>query len=176
MLPSLDSVLTIASLDPFTLDTPPEESRQRLLSFPLGVRGNSLLPLEQITEILRINLSDILRVPETPSCVLGAYNWRGDMLWLVDLEQLIGCSPLREQCSRNNCQPTTVIVRMRGFNVGLVVRQVNDIELHDLQELLPPKQGLFAKELLPFIEGYLPEGSTVLNLQAIDEFFSNLEI
>jgi positive phototaxis protein PixI len=176
MLPSLDSVLTIASLDSLTLDTPPEESRQRLLSFPLGTQNNSLLPLEQITEILRINLSDILRVPETPSCVLGAYNWRGDMLWLVDLEQLIGCSSLSEKCSPTNSQPTAVVVQMQDFNVGLVVRQVNDIELHDLQELLTPKQGLFAKELLPFIEGYLPEGSTVLNLKAINEFFSNLEI
>lgn len=173
MLPSLDSVLTIASLDPIALDTPPEEYRQRLLSLPLGTQGNSLLPLEAITEILRINVEEILTVPETPSCVLGAYNWRGNMLWLVDLDRIVGCPSLFDRAPLPT-QPIAIVVTIQDQSVGLVVRYVNDIELHDLKELLPARQGLFPSQLLPFLKGYFSGGLTVLNLDAIAQFFASL--
>ena len=53
-------------------------------------------------------------------------------------------------------------------SLGLVVQHVNDIELHDLQQLQPAAPGLFPPRLLPFILGSLPgENSTVLDVNAI---------
>ncbi|MEO1134634.1 MAG: chemotaxis protein CheW, partial [Cyanobacteria bacterium J06639_1] len=57
---SLDSALTIARLDPLTLDPPPEEYRQRLLSFPLGGTRNSSMLLDRISEIVRVDAANIL--------------------------------------------------------------------------------------------------------------------
>jgi positive phototaxis protein PixI len=62
---------TATSLDLLTLDPLPPETRQRLLRFPLGLEDSALLPLEQIAEIIRVNVAEILPVPEMPSCVLG---------------------------------------------------------------------------------------------------------
>lgn len=170
MLPSLDSVLKTTNLAHSLLDVPIEDNRQRLLSFPIGSFGNSLIPLEQITEIMRIAVDDILIVPETPSSVLGAYNWRGEMLWLIDLEHLIGGSPLFEQVPLLQ-QPIAIVLQVDNYCFGMVVKSVNEIELHDVRQILPAKLGSFPAQLLPFITGYLPKGSTVFNPKAVVQFF-----
>jgi len=127
MLNSFDWTLTATSLELLTLDDPlPPETGERLLRFPLGLQDSALLPLEQITEILRVNVAEILPVPEMPSCVLGICNWRGEMLWLVDLNHLVGSPPLsmREQVLAS---PAAMVVQVNHQSVGLVVPQVNDM-------------------------------------------------
>lgn len=164
MLTELDSVLTPTSLDLLTKDPLPPEPRQRLLRFPLGLQDSALLPLEQIAEIIRVNVAEILPVPEMPSCVLGICNWRGEMLWLVDLNHLVGCPPL----SLERGALMAMVVQVNDQTVGLVVHKVNDIELHDLQQLQKAEAGLFPSKLLPFVLGALPgDRGTVLDVTAI---------
>ncbi|NEO94280.1 MAG: chemotaxis protein CheW, partial [Moorea sp. SIO3G5] len=64
MLNSLDPVVTQTNLDLLNLDPLTPETRVRLLRFPLGKKDSVLLPLEQITEIIRVNVPDVLLVPE----------------------------------------------------------------------------------------------------------------
>src|SRR4028119_1239001 len=110
---SLDSLLTATSLDLLTFDPLPPETRQRLLRFPLGLQDSALLPLEQIAEILRVNVAEILPVPEMPSCVLGIGNWRGTMLWLIGLNHLLGYPPLSQQ-ERVLPTPMAMVVQVNG--------------------------------------------------------------
>lgn len=164
----------LSPLDPLTLDLFTQapvasETGERLLRFPLGLEDSALLPLEQITEILRVNVTEILPVPGMPGCVLGICNWRGEMLWLVDLNHLVGGSPfsLQEQVLAT---PVAMVVQVNGQAMGLVVQQVNDIELHDLQQLQPAAIGLFPPRLLPFIIGALPkDNGIVLDITAITQ-------
>jgi positive phototaxis protein PixI len=169
MLPSLDLLLKTATTQSL-FDTPPEDNRQRLLNFPIGKYGNSVIPLEQITEILRINLDEILSVPEIPSNVLGAYNWRGEMLWLIDLEHIIGGISLYEQVPLLK-PPIAIVIQSDNYCFGLVVKYVNEVELHDTTQILPAKPGSFSTQLLPFITGYLPNGSTVFNPKAVVQYY-----
>jgi len=158
--------LTATSLDLLTLDEPlPSETCQsRLLRFPLGSQ-DGLLPLEQIAEILRLDVTDILPVPEMPSCVLGIVNWRGQMLWLVDLHNLVGGTPLSLRIGKF---PIAIVVKVNNQYIGLIVENINDIESHDLQQLAPATTGLFPPKLLPFVLGYLPgDVGTVLDITAI---------
>jgi positive phototaxis protein PixI len=167
MLTSLDSALTAINLDPLTLDPLPPETRQRLLRFPIGFQDSALLPLEQIAEIFTVNLAEILPVPEMPSCVLGICNWRGEMLWLVDLNQLVGY-PSLSTLEPVLTSPVTMVVQVDDRSIGLVVQQVNDIELHELDRLQAAAPGLFSPGLMPFVLGYLPRASgTVLDVTAI---------
>lgn len=166
MLTPFDTLLTVNSFDPFTLDDPlPLETGERLLRFPLGQEDDSaLLPLAQISEVFRVSVEDILPVPEMPDCILGIFNWRGEMLWLVDLDHLLGYSSLSVMAA----DPMTIVVQSNNQPLGLVVPQVNDIELHDLQKLTNVANGLFPPKLLPFVLGALPEGSgTVLDVTAL---------
>jgi positive phototaxis protein PixI len=163
---TFQSVLAVASLDALGLDPlPPETNLSKLLRFPLGVQESALLPLEQIAEIIQVNLAEILPVPEMPSCVLGICNWRTEMLWLLDLNHLVGYPSLTAAGT-----PVAIVVTVNEYAVGLVVKQVDDIELHDLQQLQRSAPGLFPPKLLPFVLGALPNGSTVLDVTGITQY------
>lgn len=162
---TLQSVSAVTSLDPLGLDPlPPETNLSKLLRFPLGLQDSGLLPLEQIAEVIRVNIAEILPVPEMPSCVLGICNWRGEMLWLLDLNDLVGYPPLTAAET-----PVAIVVMVNEYTAGLVVPQVDDIELHDLQQLQKAAAGLFPPKLLPFVLGALPNGSPVLDVTAITQ-------
>lgn len=167
---SLHLELTASSLDTLLLDPLPPEVRQRLLRFVLSDRDDVLLPLEQVTEVLHIDPADILPIPEMPGYVLGIGDWRGEMLWLIDLNHFIGFpgSPFQAQtCSYF----TILVVQINHAFVGIRVLQVKDIELHNLQQLQPVVAGLFSPNLLPLVLGVLPEScDAVLNLQAIVQY------
>lgn len=163
---SLNSVYN-ATIDPLGLDPLPIETSSRLLRFPLGSQDSALLPLEQIAEIIRVNLTEILPVPSMPSCVLGICNWRGEMLWLVDLNHLVGYPSL--SCPAT-ASPVAMVVQSNEGAVGLVVQQVDDIELHDLQQLQKAAPGSYPRSLLPFVLGaVLGDCSTVLDVTAITQ-------
>jgi positive phototaxis protein PixI len=157
----------VNSLDLLILnESLPPESRQRLLRFPCW-EETALLPLEEITEIIRLNMTEILPVPEMPNCVLGICNWRGEMLWLVDLNHLIGGTSMILTPTTN---PVAMVIQVNEQAVGLVVSQVHDIELHDLQQLQPVVAGLFPPQILPFVKGALLGGSgIVLDVSAISQ-------
>lgn len=167
---SLDSLLLTTSLESINLKPLPSEIQQRLLRFPLGHQDNALLPLEQIAEVLRINASDILPVPEMPQCVLGICNWRGDMLWLVDLNLMLGYLSLEQQGKLSDVV-VVLVVQVENQSMGLIVSDVNDIEYHNLQHLKPAMPGVFPPKLLPFILGSLPENQgIVLKVHAIRHY------
>ncbi|NEP11481.1 MAG: chemotaxis protein CheW [Symploca sp. SIO2C1] len=172
---SLDSLITLTNLDPLTLEPLAPETRQRLLRFSLSKQESGLLPLEQITEILRLNWAEILPVPEIPSCVLGIGNWRGEMLWLVDLKELVGCTPL-SKTGQMLTPPVAMVIEVNNQPLGLVVEQVNDIELHDLQQLQPAAAGTFPPKLMPFVLGSLPGVSgIVLDVTAITKLLGRVK-
>ena len=62
------------------------------LKFGLYPDTKAMLPIEQITEILKIKLARIMPIPQMPAWIMGVYNWRGEILWTVDIAQMLGLS------------------------------------------------------------------------------------
>ena len=142
------------------------EEGEKFLRFQLGAEGIALLPLNVIKQVMQVSVNEILPVPQMPGCVFGIYNWRGEMLWLVDIGQLVGFPPLSG--SEN---VMAIAIQIEDKTLGLVVRQINDIERHHLHQINLPAIGLFAPELMPYLQGYLiganQEVLMVLNAGAI---------
>jgi positive phototaxis protein PixI len=161
--------LSALNLDSLTLEPLPADTRQQLLRFSLG-QDSALLPLEQIKEIFQINVMEVLPVPETAGCAWGVCNWQGELLWLIDLDALVGYPPLLQQAQFQS-EPMSLIVMVVQFNnqtLGLGVQQVGEIELHEMHNLQPPTPGLFPPQLQPFVLGALPAcRGAVLNVIAI---------
>ncbi|HEY9851496.1 MAG TPA: chemotaxis protein CheW [Leptolyngbyaceae cyanobacterium] len=155
--------------------TPSSDSGEKFLRFKLGLEGKALLSLNIIHQVMRVAASEILPVPQMPSCVLGIYNWRGEMLWLVDIGQLMGFPPLYGDPNLSKGgqigELMAIVVQTNEQYLGLIVPQINDIELHDIQRLNVPSIGLFPPEVLPYLQGYLigenQEVLMVLNAEAI---------
>jgi positive phototaxis protein PixI len=132
---------------------------QRLLRLQLCPENTALLAVETIVAVVNLSVIDILPVPHMPSCVLGLYNWRGDMLWLVDLGRQVGFSGMHQLS-----QFMAVIAEINGQALGLCVSQVHDIESHDPQLIHSPSAEMFPSQFLPFVKGYLTgDRTTVLD-------------
>ena len=156
-----DSIVMSSSLTQIDSDlTPLSESRQKFLCFALGSQERGLLPLEQIAEVLSVSVADILPVPEMPNCVLGIHNWRGKMLWLVDLNYLLDYPPLSPPEQSEALM--AMVIQINGQSMGLVVQYVLDIELYDPIQIQPASADLFPARLLPFLLGYLPSANALV--------------
>ncbi|MEH2248893.1 chemotaxis protein CheW [Nostoc sp.] len=144
------------------------ETQEKFLSFNLGVSDTAVISLQHITEVLQVSLPEICGVPQMPSSVLGIYNWRGEMLWLVDLEAMLGY-PLMSQESNLLSRMMGIILENEGKYLGLLVRQVLDIEWLDTKEMKVPTAELFYPKISPFLQGYFLNDSEemILNLDAI---------
>jgi positive phototaxis protein PixI len=126
---------------------------QRFLRFQLGGEDIALLATEGVLQVVQIKMEDILPVPQMPACVMGVYNWRGELLWLVDFQHLVGLQPLlSESASLTNCM--TLVVKLNNKLMGLVVDKVEDIEERDRNQMQPLAAGLFSSELVEFLQGY----------------------
>ncbi|RCJ38994.1 chemotaxis protein CheW [Nostoc punctiforme NIES-2108] len=144
------------------------ETQEKFLSFNLGVSDTAVISLQHITEVLQVSLPEICSVPQMPSSVLGIYNWRGEMLWLVDLEAMLGYPPI-SQGSNLVSRMMAIVLENKGKYLGLLVQQIIDIEWLDTKELKPATAELFYPKLSPFLQGYFINDSEeiIFNLNAI---------
>ncbi|NJR37930.1 MAG: chemotaxis protein CheW [Leptolyngbyaceae cyanobacterium CSU_1_4] len=143
----------------------PVEMGQRFLRLQLCPEKTALLAVDEIAAIATATITDILPVPHMPICVLGLYNWRGEMLWLVDVGQQVGFSGILQSGSSTFM---AVMVEVNGQTLGLCVPQVHDIESYDPQLIHAESLEAFSVKFLPFVKGYLTSDRTiVLNLSAL---------
>lgn len=141
------------------------ESKQQFLRFHLVPDTTAILPLHQITEVLTMAVGEIMPIPHMPVWVMGVYNWRGEILWMVDLGYLVGLTPWYQQVTNDSTYTTIVIQSMQQVRspqqvgnsgtgkkqLGLVVNRVEDMEQCHPEEI----QSLPATtpELVPFLRG-----------------------
>jgi len=158
--------LVATKQDPLGLTPLPVDNRKRFLRFVLAHENDMLLPLDEILEVMQLPLEDIFPVPDMPGCILGVCSWQGETLWLVDLNHLVGYTPLCQQ-SQLIASPVVIVVQSAGHSLGLVVEQVSDVDLFDNSEI-QMEPGLCAPSLEPFVSGYCPQqGGTVLSIASI---------
>jgi positive phototaxis protein PixI len=123
-----------------------------------------LLPVRLLTEVLTIPVTQIVPMPHMPAWVMGIYNWRGDILWMVDLGHLCGLTPWYQKATSVSVHPAVVLqvgnastpstARVKGHTLGLVVSRVEDIEWCDPTRIQPLPSSTVLPELVPFLRGY----------------------
>ncbi|AFZ37888.1 CheW protein [Stanieria cyanosphaera PCC 7437] len=155
---------------------PHQAKQQQFLKFYLEPDTKIMLPVEQITEVLKIDLIQIIPIPEMPAWVMGVHNWRGEILWMLDLGNLIGLNAWYEQ--ENTTPNCTAIVlstktteqikeqQSEKTSLGLVVTRVEDIEWCNPDLVQSPPGAAITTEIAPFLRGYWlrEDGEMILTL------------
>lgn len=144
-------------------------SDTRFLHFCLNPQEEVFLAIDQISGVVMVDRDSILPVPEMTPYVLGITNWRGDMIWTVDLGYALGLDPL---LLTHLGSIGLIILDLRGEKdrqvMALAVPEIKDIELLDPRQFRHPTLGLFRAELMPYVQGYLPmSGLPILNGSAL---------
>ncbi len=169
--------LASGNLSPTQDTSAQDENTIQFLRFHLVPDTTVILPLGQITEVLTIPFGSIVPIPHMPPWVIGVYNWRGEILWMIDLGHLIGLTPWYEQ--QGSMAKMTAIVLHEGKGkgrakttgakmVGLLVKRVEDIESLNPDFIESPTASAITPELVPFLQGYWmkPNGDMLMSLGA----------
>jgi positive phototaxis protein PixI len=141
----------------------PPKTGERYLRFQLVPDTAALLAISQLAEVLTIPVGQITPIPQLPAWVMGAYNWRGEAIWMIDLAQLLGFAPWHQHGMIANHTavvlrvPSTGALDTKAVNqmIGLVVHRATAIEWCDRNQLQPPSSDIVTPQLMPFVRGYL---------------------
>ena len=99
----------------------------QFLSFFLTSDIQAMLPTEELGEIIKIDPSQIVPVFDLSPAIMGVYNHRGEVLWVVDLALLLELEPLYKQ---NYYQSYNVLlINKQDKILGLAIRQVGHLVL-----------------------------------------------
>lgn len=138
------------------------------------------LAVQKITEVLTIPTSEVTPIPHMSPWVMGVYNWRGEVLWMMDLGHLLGLTPWYQQTRHHAAHSVLIARTLAGTSIqeeskkiGLVVSQVRDIETLDSGRMQAPSPTMASPELAPFLQGYwLREEGDLLACLDVDAIFS----
>ncbi|WP_247217889.1 chemotaxis protein CheW [Synechococcus sp. C9] len=107
------------------------------LRFVLSSGEEFALPAMGVQEVAAMSPDRISSVPNVPPVVMGAYNWRGQVIWIGDLGQFLGLPPL----NTNRPELSVIVVTDQGVTCGLAIDRVVGAEFLDPRQLRPPLSG-----------------------------------
>ncbi len=130
------------------------------LRFRLHPSTVALLPVQHLAEIATVGYSAVIPVPGMPAWVSGIYNWRGGILWVVDLGHFLGLTPWQERPTVTDTHSIAIIrspdtVGQGLLTLGAIVQAVEDIDFYNSDEIASPPEGIVTPEMAPFLQGVL---------------------
>lgn len=79
-----------------------------------------------------IGMKKITKMPQTPPFVNGAVDYRGCMIFAIDLRIYLDLPPRPE-----NAFALIVVIEYQNVRVGLIVDKVNEVRSAEKEELIP---------------------------------------
>ncbi len=123
------------------------------LSFSLSPTTQALLPAHECLEVLPLPMSQVVGIPDMPPAVMGVANWRGEVLWLLDLASWLGFGSLLE-LAPNQINYNVLIIAQEKQRLGLVVTQVGQMFQCPLAQLQSPPGTEMTPTLAQCLRGY----------------------
>jgi positive phototaxis protein PixI len=129
----------------------------------IGIGSDSSPPI-RVTEIINMQLDLVVPIPHLPPAVMGVYNWRGEILWVVDLSRLLGLTNRTIERHRYNFKPTIAIsttakTGSETKTIGLVVDEIYEIEWYRSASIIEPIADRQHPELWRWMRGYTGAGA-----------------
>ncbi len=149
---------------------------EQFLTFSLAPDQQALLPTRQLLEIVKVNLSQITAIAGLAPSVMGIYNWRGDVIWVVDLASLLGYTPLyaqeyAQEYAQDKCH--IIFLRSQDNVIGFAVSQVGQMLRCDVATIQTSAIAFANPAMMKVCRGYWLSGSDetflVLDGEAIAE-------
>lgn len=141
-----------------TLDTPEVLASIDTLVVMLGQESYGL-PLRALTAAYQVTTA-IVPVPCTPPYVAGITNIRGHVVPVIDLAILLGISSTVQDAA------AIIVVANDTMTVAFRVGAINDAIMVKVGEIAPVS-GLFDLAKTEYVQGVLPDGTILLNIDAV---------
>jgi positive phototaxis protein PixI len=123
----------------------------QLLSFYLNATLEAMLPTKQLREIVNLAPSQVVPIFGMLPAIMGIYNRRGEVLWLVDLACLLGLEPLYSQ--NYHAVYRVIVFQQESYVVGFVVSQVGHLVLCSESQIQPLTISDLPSQLISCLQG-----------------------
>lgn len=149
----------LLGLTPGSLAT---QSVQSYLRLRLSDAAIAVIPTIEAQEVVMVNPHQLTLMPNMPSTVLGLFNHRNRVVWMIDLPQLLGFPAL----SFDLRQYAVVVIQVAGQLLGLAIQQVEGLSRLDPSSIQSPV-GAVEASLVPYLRGcYLYDQELLLVLDS----------
>jgi positive phototaxis protein PixI len=135
------------------------------MAFRLSQDTQAMVDVDYLAEVLAVPIAQVVPIPDMAAWVLGVYNWRGEILWVIDLGQLVGLPPIYQQAT-TVAEYSVLITQVGASHLGLAVSELQDMHWCDPSELASAPGISVTADLAPVLRGYTldSEGEILLAL------------
>ncbi|HEY9877183.1 MAG TPA: chemotaxis protein CheW [Leptolyngbyaceae cyanobacterium] len=149
------------------------QAEQQFLQIYLDQELPFLLPVESLVEIMKVPIGQVVPMFQMAPWVMGVYNWRGEVLWMADLNHFLGLAPWYEQAEPTT-KHTAVVIKSPRSTVqpgdkpallGLIVSRAEGMISYPVEAIQPSAEKLeISSNFLPFLQGYYLEDANAPRL------------
>lgn len=132
--------------------TPAKSAAEQYLLFQMPEGIQAMLATNELIEILNLKLSQIVSIPDMSAEFMGVHNWRGEVLWIIDLGLFLGFEPLYKQTLYQE-KLNLIIVQNNGRTLGLGVDQIEQMLWCKPEDIQPYPTHHISKTLKDCLHG-----------------------
>ena len=123
---------------------------EMFLKFRLDEQTTAVVPMHQIKEAIVLPVGRISVIPNLPSPILGLFNRRSSLLWLVDLPEILGL----ESMDRHRQSYDIILLKVNDNPLAVAVKQVQGVARFTSEEIGSPI-GNFNPAFTPYLRGWI---------------------
>jgi positive phototaxis protein PixI len=136
-------------------------SGDMFLRLKLDEQTYAVVPMLQTQEAIVLPAGRISVIPNLPSPILGLFNRRSSLLWLVDLPEILGLEPL----DRHAHSYDIALLNVANVPLAVAVRSIQGVTRFAHEQIESPI-GSFNPAFTPYLRGWvLQEKELVLVLE-----------
>jgi positive phototaxis protein PixI len=123
---------------------------EMFLQLQLDQQTIAVVPMLQTQEAMVLPVSRVSVLPNLPSSVMGLFNRRSSLLWLVDLPEIMGLEPL----DRNVQSYDLALLKVDGTSLAVAVRSILGVTRFEPAEISTALDSL-NPTLVPYLSGWI---------------------
>ncbi len=138
---------------------------EMFLRLQLDDQTTAVVPMLQIQEAIVLPAGRVSVVPNLPSPVMGLFNRRSSLLWLVDLPEIMGLAPI----DRHTNSYDLALIKVDETALAVAVRSILGVIRFEAAEISSSLDN-FNPAFIPYLSGWISreqESILVLNPAAI---------
>lgn len=152
----------------------PTSSSEQFLCIEVSNTLEVMLPTRQLSEIITLEPTKILQIPDMPAAVAGIFNWQGEILWLIDIAYMMGFDPILSLRFYEQQKCRILKVKNENSNVGLLIKKIGNLTSYEKTKI-----SFIVPQNLPLIIEKCTKGSCknqagenlmILDIEAIMQY------
>ncbi|MCY7335985.1 MAG: chemotaxis protein CheW [Chamaesiphon sp.] len=123
---------------------------EMFLRFQLDSQTSAVVPMLQTQEAIVLPAGRVSVIPNLPSPVLGLFNRRNTLLWLVDLPEILGLEPI----DRHAHSYDIALLKVNQIPLAVAVRSIQGVVRFAPEQIQSPI-GSFNPAFTPYLRGWI---------------------